>query len=392
MSTALIGSCSTILLLAVTLSAAKVDYRLVQAVKEKEQALVRALLNEQVDVNTPQPDGATALHWAAHWSDLETAELLVRAGANVNAENDYGVTPLSLACGKANAPMVDLLLKAGANPNIAQWSGETPLMTCAHTGSLDGVRSLLQHQADVNAREPKRGQTALMWAVAQQQVEVARLLIERGADVNPRSYMPTDFTPAQYLTYGVYRRDPSGPDHFGPEDTHTDPNSSRGGFTALMFAARQGDLDSARLLVAAGADVNNYAPDYGSALVVATASGHESLSLFLLEQGADPNRVDGWGLTALHHALAEGITAIGMSRKRIPSDRYWLRSNMLELVKALLENGANPNARILKGFPPFDYSPFARTVGNAMPRIRQPGATPFCWQQPPSIPNSCVSC
>ncbi|MCH8267598.1 MAG: ankyrin repeat domain-containing protein [Acidobacteria bacterium] len=363
--------------LAVATLAAEGDLRLVEAAKNSDREAVRSLLQQQVDVNTPQPDGATALAWAAHWNDLETADLLLRAGADVNAANDYGMTPLSLACSKGSAAMVEKLLQAGADPNAAQWTGVTPLMACARAGSADAVKSLLARHADVNAKDTRRGQTGLMWAVAQQHVEVVRLLIEQGADVNAKSHMPGGFTPLQFLTYGVRRRDPSGPDKLEPGDVHPDPSSSRGGFTALMFAARQGDVNSARLLVDAGANVNAVSPDYGSALVVAASSGHELAALFLLEKGADPNGADIWGFAPLHYALADGITAIGMSRKRIPTDRYWLRSNMPELVNSLLEQGANPNARVGKGFPPFNYPAFVRTTGNSMPQIRQPGATPF---------------
>ena len=360
-----------------TLAAAADDLGLAEAAKNRDREAVRSLLQQQVDVNASQPDGATALAWAAHWNDLETADLLIGAGADANAANDYGVTPLSLACSKGSAAMVEKLLRAGAEPNAAQWMGVTPLMTCARAGSVDAVRSLLEHKADVNAKETRRGQTALMWAAAQQHTEIIRLLTGQGADVNAKSHMPEGFTPLQFITYGVGRRDPSSPDKLGPGDVHPDPSSSRGGFTALMFAARHGDLESARLLVDAGADVNDYAPDYGSALMVAASSGHEPLALFLLEKGAAPNVADVWGFTPLHYALREGIIAIGMSRKRIPSDRFWLRSNMPELVKSLLEHGADANARVVKGIPPFNSPAFARTTGNSMPQIRQPGATPF---------------
>ncbi|MCZ6491098.1 MAG: ankyrin repeat domain-containing protein, partial [Acidobacteria bacterium] len=301
------------LLSVATLAAAEGDLRLVEAAKSRDREAVRSLLQQQVDVNTPQPDGATALAWAAHWNDLETADLLLRADADVNAANDYGMTPLSLACSKGSAAMVEKLLQAGADPNAAQWTGVTPLMACARAGSADAVKLLLARHAGVNAKDTRRGQTGLMWAVAQQHVEVVRLLIEQGADVNARSHMPGGFTPLQFLTYGVRRRDPSGPDKLEPGDVHPDPSSSRGGFTALMFAARQGDVNSARLLVDAGANVNAVSPDYGSALVVAASSGHESAALFLLEKGADPNGADIWGFAPLHYALADGITAIGMS-------------------------------------------------------------------------------
>jgi len=142
------------------------DFRLVDAAKNRDHEAVRSLLKQHVDVNTPQADGATALAWAAHWDDMETADLLIRAGANVNAANSYGVTPLSLACTNQNAAMVEKFLKAGADPNGAP-TGTPVLMTAARTGDVDTVKSLLAHGANVNAKETARGQTALMWAVAE---------------------------------------------------------------------------------------------------------------------------------------------------------------------------------------------------------------------------------
>lgn len=369
--------CTSSLIGAGLLHAASVDLRLVEAAKSRDRDAVRSLLAQQVDVNTAQADGATALAWAAHGNDLETADLLIRAGADANAANDYGVTPLELACAKGSAAMVEKLLAAGADPNKAQWNGATPLMSCTRAGSVEGVQALVKAKADPSAKESRRGQTALMWAAAQKHAPVVRALIEAGADVNAQSHLPAGLQPIPYLTYGVYRRDPTGVDRFEAGDVHPDPTSSRGGFTALMFAAQQGDIETARLLVEGGARVNKSNPDYGSALVIAAASGHEALAQFLLESGADPNIADGWGLQAMHYALREGIIAIGMSRDRIRTDSYWLRPSLPKLVKALLERGANANARIGKGLPPFDYPAFARTTGNSMPQIRQPGATPF---------------
>lgn len=305
------------------------DLRLVEAVQHRDKEAVRSLLAQRADVNAAQADGATAISWAAHRDDLETADLLIRAGANVNAANEYGVTALSLACTNRNAAMVAKLLEAGANPNAAQLTGETPLMTCARTGNPDAVRALLARGADPSAKESKRGQTALMWAIAGKHSEAARLLIERGADVRARS---------------------------------------QNGFTPLLFAAQQGDLDSARALLAAGADVNESTPEHGSALVVAAASGQEALGIYLLERGAEAKVADGFGITALHHAVGKGLSLLtGI----VYDPAYRVRpSNLPKLVQALLSNGADPNARITKGIPSYIVAPDA-------PPITLPGATPF---------------
>jgi uncharacterized protein len=306
------------------------DLRLVDAVKSRNHEAVRSLLQQHVDVNTPQADGATALAWAAHWDDMETADLLIRAGANVNAANSYGVTPLSLACTNQNAAMVEKLLKAGADPNGVP-TGTPVLMTAARTGNVDTVKSLLAHGAEVNAKETARGQTALMWAVAEKHPEVARVLIDHGADVHLHS---------------------------------------TSGFTPLLFAAQQGDMDSARMLFEAGANVNEAAPEEGSALIVATHSGQEALALFLLEKGADPNATDAYGITALHYAMLKGLARVSGVRP-ISGAGYLYRPNMPELVKALLAHGANPNARVVK-FPPMPNTRMFKAID-----LTPVGATPF---------------
>jgi ankyrin repeat protein len=143
--------------LGIAMGAAGSDVRLADAVQNRNKQAVRSLLRQHPDVNAPQGDGATALHWAAHWEDVGTAELLIRAGANVNARNDYGVTPLSLACANGNAAIIEKLLKAGADPNGAVRGGETPFMLAARTGHVDAVKQLLTYGADVNAKETRNG-------------------------------------------------------------------------------------------------------------------------------------------------------------------------------------------------------------------------------------------
>ena len=284
---------------------------LVQAAKRQDRPAIRALLQARADVNARQGDGATALHWAAHWSDVETADLLVRAGANPDAVNDLGVAPLSLACTNASAPMVRRLLEAGANPN-ATGVRVPPIMICARTGSVEAVRELIARKADVNAREPLRDQTALMWAVAQNHADVARTLIEAGAGVRARSR----------LARVVVNR-------ANPNDIYTAVvgTVSQGGSTPLLFAARQGDVDCAGLLLDAGADVDDVLPDGTSALTVAAHSNHPALVRLLLDRGANPN-VIGSGYTALHAAV--------------------LRGNP-DSVRALLARGALVNSRVRHG-------------------------------------------
>ncbi len=271
-------------------SAAPRDLRLTDAVKNQDQASVRAALKDHSDVNIQQPDGATALQWAAHWDDLETAELLIRAGANVNLANDLGVTPLWLACSNGNGAMVARLLVAGANPNAARSTGESPLMACARTGNAGAVQALVERGANVNAKESVRDQTALMWAIAEQHPEVARILIEHGADVRARTrtYVLTEYSGDPALGAGYHA------EMIKPHQ--------KGGSTPLIFAAQQGDIDTAKLLLAKGADANDVMSDGTSALVVASMNGQGKFAAFLLDKDANPNAAAS-GYTAMHAAV-----------------------------------------------------------------------------------------
>jgi ankyrin repeat protein len=340
-------------LLAVTPAVLAADLRLVEAARNQDQPGIRTLLNQHIDVNLRSEDGSTALLWAAHWNDLATAELLIRAGADANAANDFRMTPLSQACTNGSARFVELLLKARANPDTPIATGETPLMTCARTGSADAVAMLLAQGADVNGKEPTQNQTALMWAAAEQHPQVLQTLIAAHADLR----------------------------------AHT-----KRGFTALHFAARTGDLESTRILLDAGVDVNIRAqPDGGSGpergrgvaaagrggvaggtaagaggfggdltfpgstpLFVATVRGHVPLALFLLDHGADPNVMDAgftplfWAAGRWENGLANPVYGFVDPIAGIPD-----REAKLKLVKGLLAHGADPNLQMTVRPPTF---------------------------------------
>jgi ankyrin repeat protein len=314
------------------------DRRLADAVEQQDQSRVAGLLQQHVDVNAAQPDGTTALHWAVYWDDLATAERLLVAGARVNAVSDLGVTPLSLACTNASAAMVTRLLAAGALSAVAGSIGEPPLMTCARTGNLAAVKAMLAHGGEVNGREPDQQQTALMWAASEGHADIVQTLIENGANVNA---------------------------------------ASTSGFTPLLFAAREGHQAVAQLLLKAGANVNATAQDGTTALLVATVRGNTAAARDLLEQGADPN-ASGPGYTALHWAAGSWETELTGPRGIVMArDKEWqglrgVATGKLELVTALLEHGADPNARLVKAPPRFGFSSFT-----SYQRTFLTGATPF---------------
>ena len=301
----------SILLVSSAFAASNADRRLVDAAEQRDVAMVRSLLREQVDVNISQPDGATALHWAAHWDHLEIADLLIASGVDVNAVNDsvYGVTPISLAAVNGSEAMIKKLLTAGASANAGLPTGETVLMTAARSGNKDAVRVLLDYGADVNARESSSGQTALMWAASEDHSEVARVLLERGADLDEQS---------------------------------------NGGFTPMLFVARQGALATAKVLFGFGANVNDTAPDGSAALLLATVFGHVQVAKFLLKNGADPN-ADAAGYTALHWTTGSWETTLTFTEDEKFNDWYQVLGikgeAKLNFIRTLLKYGADPNAR-----------------------------------------------
>lgn len=315
--------------------AAERDLRLIQAVRRADEPAVRALLKQGVDINARAGDGATALHWAAYQDNLALTDLLIRTGAAVDAANDLGVTPLWIASRNANVAILTRLLDAGAHPDVAPPGDGTPLMVAARRGSTEGVKILLAHGANVNAKEAAHGQTALMWAIAEGQPNVVRLLIELGADVQARSATVRRHVMLCCQSY--------------EGDTEGAADIDEGGFTPFLFAAQRGDIEAATMLLSAGAHVNDRAAMGTSALVVAVYGGHSTFAAFLLDHGADANDSQA-GYTALHLAAARGD---------------------LDLMKALLAHGANPNARQTKP------SPTNRVHSNHALDKTTIGATPF---------------
>jgi ankyrin repeat protein len=300
--------------------------RLVDAVKNRDTTAIRTLLKQKVGINLPDVEGMTALHWAAHWNDLDTVRALLAAGANAKAANRYGVTPLHEACTVGSVALIEALLKAGADPNARLGEGETPLMTAARTGNADAVKLLFAHGANVNAREDWRGQTALMWAAIDNHEAVARLLIEFGADVNART-ATYDYPSLVGGNGGIIHDRPQG------------------GLTPLMIAARQGAVEVGRAFVAAGADVAAAEPQYGfTSMQTAIFNGHYDFAAMLIEKAADVN--DG----SLYVAVEMRNLAKYSNRPNPPEIDRTLSS--LDVVRLLLARGADPNRPYTKLIPP----------------------------------------
>jgi ankyrin repeat protein len=311
-----------VLVLPGTGGAADNGARLLDATRDGDRAAVRMLLKQRADVKTAEADGTTALHWAVRADDRETAQLLLRAGADVNAANRFGVTPLMLAATNGNADIVELLLKAGANAKSALPEGETVLMKAARTGNVAVIRWLVSSGADVRAKENFLGETALMWAAAENHGAAVKMLVEVGADINARS-APSGIPHLEYPRIGLI-----------PADL------PRGSWTALMYAARQGAADAARALAESGADLNATDPAGASALVLAIINSHYDLAAMLLEKGADPDVADQAGMTPLYAAVDMHTEGWRQGRPAVkPSGDL----DSIDIVKALLARGANPN-------------------------------------------------
>ena len=325
----LIGCIAAFSLSAVSVGAATSE--LADAAMARNAQSVRSLLQKKADVNAPQVDGTTALHWAVRYDDLDTADVLIRSGARVSTANREGVTPLQLAAMNGSASMIDKLLKAGADANAALTpSGDTALMMAARTGTPEAITVLLEAGANVNAKETWGGTTALMWAVSEQHAAAVKLLLEHGADVNASS----NFVAAANGR-GFEGRTPAA-----PKAEQKVEEFASGWLTPLMFAAREGDLESARLLVRAGANVNAIAGDGKDALGLAIFNGNYEFASFLIDSKSDVNHADTQGFTPLFWAVDR------RNMETAPNFPWMITADPLPLIKKLLDAGANPNALV----------------------------------------------
>src|SRR5688572_3314577 len=328
-------STSTLLLtlaLAASVSAADStvtrDTRLIDAVKAGNNTAAVTLLQKKIDVNTTEADGTTALHYAVRNDDLALVDRLLRAGADAKAATRYGATPIALACENGSAAVVERLIKAGVSPNATGRLGETPLHLCARTGKPDAVKALIARGATVDTIENWRGQTPLMWAAAEGHADAMRVLIEAGADINARSSI---------INWERQRTEE-------PRDKWLPP----GGLTPLLFAARDGRVDSTRVLLAAGADVNIVDPDRHTALIIALINGHFDVAGALIQGGADVNMEDKVGQTALYAAV-DGHT-FPQSNRPAPRETDDTLSS-LDVIRLLVDKGANVNAALRAQVP-----------------------------------------
>ena len=348
--------------LAVSSGASAAEPTLLDAAERGDRAAVTRMLSKGADPNTPGPDGTTAVMYAASNGDAELVRTLIKAGANVKLKNQLGTTAITEAAIIGSAPVIDALLKAGADPNTKNPEGETPLMAVARSGNVDAARLLVEAHADVNATEAFGGQSALMWAAAQGQAEMVKFLASKGADLNAR---------------GVVRQ--------WERKVITEPrpkDMNKGGFTPLLYAAREGCVDCARHLIAAGADPDLEDPERITPLNMALLNLHFEFAAFMIKAGADVNKWDLFGRSPVYMAAdvstlpVKGNGAMAV----IPSEDS---TTALDVARMLLEAGADPNIR-LKRRPPYRDVPQDRggdailmQGATALLRAARAGDAPF---------------
>jgi ankyrin repeat protein len=306
------------------------DAPLALATRKNDAATAHKLLaaKPRPDVNQRTADGTTALHWAVYHNDVDLVERLIAAGADTNAKNDYGATPMSEAAVVGNVQVMRKLLASGADVESANADGQTALMVIARTSNVDAAKLLISRHANVDAVEQWRGQTPLMWAAAEDQPAMVKLLVQHGAKVNARSRV--NQWERQVTAEPRVQARPSG------------------GFTPLLYAARKGCLECAQILVKAGADQDLTDPDDVSPLLLATLNFNFDIAAFLVQQGAHVDRWDTWGRSPLYAAVDMNTLPTGGRADRPSLDK----TTSLKLIELLLEAGANPNLQ-LKLFPPY---------------------------------------
>ncbi len=323
---------------------------LVRAAERGDHTTAVEMVKSHADVRERDADGTTALHWAAHHADAELAQMLIAAGADARAVNDYGATPLAAAAEIGDARMIEILLKAGADVESVNPEGQTALMAVARTGRIEAARVLLRKGANPNAHENWGGQTALMWAAAQSQPQMVRFLLDHGAKVDQRA------------TVRDWQRRVTAEGR--PKDME------RGGFTALLYAAREGCVACARELVRSKADVNLADPDGVTPLILTLMNIHWDTARYLIEAGADVNQWDFFGRAPLYAAV---------DMNTLPKARHVDLPSLdettgLQVIQMLLDRGANPNAQLKLRVPhrqiPYDrYTEPMLNIG-ATPLLR----------------------
>jgi len=320
---------------------------LIEAVKQGDLVKVRALLSEQTNVNASEPDGTTALHWAAHLGDASALDLLITAGGDWKVATRNGATPFSLACYKGHPEVINRLLEAGSDAN-ALINGEPVLMMAARAGHPDAIRALLLYGADPNVKESERGQTPLMFAAAAGNSDAVEVLIYEGSPTTDSRADPNARSTGPETKPFIGGRIPRINDPLGLR-AHRDPtwavNLLGWEFTPILWATREGHINTVKVLLEAGADVNDVKPDGRTALILAIENRHYELAGFLLEQGADPNL--GPGYTALHQ-IAWTRRLNGKFGPLNPEATGSLDS--LDLAKMIIAKGAVINARMEKSF------------------------------------------
>ena len=390
---------------ALTLGSAPSSSPMADAAMRGDLGAVRALITERADVNAPEGDGMTALHWAAERGDRDVAALLLEAGANPRAETRIGrYTPLHVAAKNGRAEIVRLLVDANAGVNALTATGSVPLHFAAASGSADAVNILLEAGADANAREAQWGQTPLMFAAAAGRTDVVRALLARRADMSATAKV-VDISQrnrqdaaesrlrnsrvAEIQKQTAARRAATGPASSGSvsagrgrgqaDDSGNEPEplgyaelvGAQGGLTALLLASREGHVETAMALVDGGADINQVsASDHTSPLLIATINGHFDLAKQLVARGADVKGASDAGATPLYGVL--NMQWAPKARHPQPAHYMQQTTGYLELAEAFLEAGADPNARLRKSL-------WYTTYNRDLLSVDRTGATPFWW-------------